>query len=42
MYDPFQTHTYLNTSKEFEEIFNKNEPISNKESFVERMAEFRA
>ena len=33
--DPWQTHTYLNTSSEFEKIFNLKDPINDKSQFQE-------
>ena len=38
--DPWQTHTYLNTSRDFEQIFNLDEPLQDKNIFVHKIEEF--
>jgi len=38
--DPWQTHTYLNTSREFEKIFNTLEKPCDKSQFANKVAEF--
>ena len=38
--DPWQCHTYLNTCRDFEEIFNIDDQIKDKASFADKIQEF--
>ena len=41
MYDPWSTHSYLNTSKDFEQIFDIEDPaIKDKKIFANKIEEF--
>ena len=39
-FDPWQTHTYLNTTRDFEKIFDLDVPINDREIFANKIQEF--
>ena len=36
-FDPWQTHTYLNTTRDFEKIFDLDVPINDREIFANKI-----
>ena len=41
IFDQFQTNTYLDTGKDFEEIFNIEDELDSKETFQTKVAAFK-